>query len=127
MTDEELIARLRGGGIISNSARIAADRVEALVRERDEATNQLDSARHSVDVLEKRVEALVERLTAAGRDAHEAEALANEALARAERLEEALKVMRDRAMSTRGEQAYRELPVFITRAASAALKGEDHA
>lgn len=35
----------------------AADRIEALVKERDEATNQLDSARHSVDVLEKRVEA----------------------------------------------------------------------
>jgi predicted nucleic acid-binding Zn-ribbon protein len=31
------------------------DRIEALTAERDEALNQLDSARHSVDVLEKRV------------------------------------------------------------------------
>lgn len=41
-----------------------------------------------------RIEALVERLTAAERDAQEAEALANEALARAERLEAALRVAR---------------------------------
>ena len=52
MTDEELIARLH-----KIACHIAADRIEALVKERDEATNQLDSARHSVDVLEKRVEA----------------------------------------------------------------------
>jgi chromosome segregation ATPase len=32
-----------------------ADRIEKLEAERDEALNQLDSARHSVDVLEKRV------------------------------------------------------------------------
>ena len=93
MTDEQLITALR---IRSKDdlCRTAADRMEALVKERDEATNQLDSARHSVDVLEKRVEALVERLTAAGRDAHEAEALANEALARAERLEALLREAR---------------------------------
>jgi len=41
-----------------------------------------------------------------------------------ERLEAALMSMRKRAMSTRGEQAYRELPVFIIRASSAALKGD---
>lgn len=57
MTDEELIERLRWRRESLDAA--AADRIEALVKERDEATNQLDSARHSVDVLEKRVEALV--------------------------------------------------------------------
>jgi hypothetical protein len=35
--------------------RQTADRIEALTAERDEALNQWDSARHSVDVLEKRV------------------------------------------------------------------------
>jgi len=34
---------------------VRADRIEELENERDEALNQLDSARHSVDVLEKRV------------------------------------------------------------------------
>lgn len=42
-----------------------------------------------------RIEALVERLTAAEQDAHEAEALANEALARAERLEAAASAVAD--------------------------------
>ena len=114
MTDEELIARLH-----KIACHIAADRIEALVKERDEATNQLDSARHSVDVLEKRVEALAERLTAAGRDAHEAEALANEALARAERLEAAGKAYRE---------ATRHLKPCPETAAGfdAALKGDGH-
>lgn len=34
------------------------DRIAALTAERDETLNQLDSARHSVDVLERRIEAL---------------------------------------------------------------------
>jgi chromosome segregation ATPase len=63
MTDEELITRLRSACFLAfddgtndyGTAPNAADRIEALVRERDEALNQLDSARHSVDVLEKRV------------------------------------------------------------------------
>ena len=56
MSDEELIARLRDWPYQGETmANAAADRIEALVKERDEATNQLDSARHSVDVLEKRV------------------------------------------------------------------------
>ena len=54
MTDEELIARLRQDDTDFWHCE-AADRIEALVKERDEAINQLDSARHSVDVLEKRV------------------------------------------------------------------------
>ena len=33
----------------------SADRIEELTAERDEALNQLDSARHSVDVLERRL------------------------------------------------------------------------
>jgi hypothetical protein len=40
----------------------AADRIEALVKERDEALNQLDSVRHSVDVLEGRVAMFMARL-----------------------------------------------------------------
>lgn len=59
MTDQELIARLRDapadGLGTENLCLEAADRIEALVKERDEALNQLDSARHSVDVLEKRL------------------------------------------------------------------------
>jgi uncharacterized protein (DUF3084 family) len=34
---------------------INGEKIEALTKERDEALNQWDSARHSVDVLEKRV------------------------------------------------------------------------
>jgi chromosome segregation ATPase len=78
MTDEELIARLRDwqehdDGKINDAREAAADRIEAqaaeierlrvdlakAVEERDEALNQLDSARHSVDVLEKRVAKLM--------------------------------------------------------------------
>ncbi len=41
---------------ISRMAQVVMDNtVEALIAERDEALNQLDSARHSVEVLEKRV------------------------------------------------------------------------
>lgn len=43
------------------------------------------------------------------------------ALEREAALREALEQMRKRAMSTRGDQAYRELPTFIIRATSAAL------
>lgn len=66
MTDAELIEWLRkpyGDAVMER----AADRIEqlvatneALTAERDEAINQLDSARYSVDVLEKRV-AFVEK------------------------------------------------------------------
>lgn len=35
MTDKELIARLRSGGIIGVPALVAADRIEALIAERD--------------------------------------------------------------------------------------------
>jgi hypothetical protein len=66
MTDEELVKRLRSWAkdIQAGSTAIyamdldlknAATSIEALTAERDEALNQLDSARHSVDVLEKRV------------------------------------------------------------------------
>jgi hypothetical protein len=48
----DLIKRLRSG---EHWPKTAADRIEDLERERDEALNQLDSARHSVDVLESRV------------------------------------------------------------------------
>lgn len=34
MTDEELIARMRGGGLISIPARVAADHIETLVKEK---------------------------------------------------------------------------------------------
>lgn len=71
MSDAELIARLRAyrehdegsGGMASfevDECIEAADRIETLNKERDEAINQLDSARYSVDVLEKRV-AFVEK------------------------------------------------------------------
>ena len=42
-------------------ADLAAARIAELEAERDEAINQLDSARHSVDVLERRVAALKEK------------------------------------------------------------------
>jgi hypothetical protein len=54
MTDEELVKRLRDEHLAMTRNEAAA-RIEALTAERDEALNQLDSARHSVDVLEKRV------------------------------------------------------------------------
>lgn len=54
MTDQELSNRLRKLHLAVD-CRIAADRIEELVKERDEALNQLDSTRHSVDVLEKRL------------------------------------------------------------------------
>ena len=54
MTDQELSNRLRKLHLAVD-CRIAADRIEELMGERDEALNQLDSARHSVDVLEKRL------------------------------------------------------------------------
>jgi chromosome segregation ATPase len=83
MTDEDLIVDLnrlfwlleedRQYLARANTARLAARRIEAqaaeierlrvdlakAVEERDEALNQLDSARHSVDVLEKRVAKLM--------------------------------------------------------------------
>jgi hypothetical protein len=53
---EALTTRIR---LVEASARLraaqASDCIEAADAERDEALNQLDSARHSVDVLEKRV------------------------------------------------------------------------
>ena len=59
---DELVKRLRGdwfGYDVSLKAidamDEAADRIEQLTAERDEALNQLDSATHSVEVLEKRV------------------------------------------------------------------------
>ena len=55
MTDEEIIAWINEAGDAWQALDQAGDRIEALVKERDEALNQLDSARHSVEVLEKRV------------------------------------------------------------------------
>jgi hypothetical protein len=52
MTDD-LVERLRD--IPDPDTHAAADRIEALTAERDEALNQLDSSRYSVEVLEKRV------------------------------------------------------------------------
>ena len=40
---------------------LCGKKLHQLQEERDEAINQLDSARHSVDVLEKRVANLMER------------------------------------------------------------------
>jgi len=58
---DDLVKRLRNTGSMSHAEvwetfEEAANRIEELEAERDEALNQLDSARHSVDVLEKRVE-----------------------------------------------------------------------
>jgi chromosome segregation ATPase len=58
MTDAELIARLRKEDTDFWHCE-AADRIEALTKERDEAVNQQDSARHSVDVLAKRGRAMI--------------------------------------------------------------------
>ena len=55
MSDEELIAQLKNSKGWPTLGKAAAARIDALTAERDEALNQLDSARHSVDVLEKRV------------------------------------------------------------------------
>ena len=62
---DDLVKRLRKFDWVLDELEVvdeAADRIEELetklakaVKERDEALNQLDSARHSVDVLEKRV------------------------------------------------------------------------
>lgn len=65
MTDEELIARLRDGKLTWGDRWNAANRIEALALERDEALNQLDSVRHSVDVLEGRVAMFMARLAKA--------------------------------------------------------------
>jgi hypothetical protein len=69
MSDEELVKALRDAvngehDMTPHGADClqAADRIEALIAERDEALNQLDSARHSVDVLEKRVAGLMSKL-----------------------------------------------------------------
>lgn len=72
MSDEELIALHKdmmigveaGYHYPPKVAQMMHDRIEALIAERDEAINQLDSARHSVDVLEKRCRTLIaERAT----------------------------------------------------------------
>lgn len=106
MTDEELLGYLRRSSVgYTHPLRLAADRIEALVKESAE--------------MEAEAHAHIELWGKALREKAAAEA-------RAERLEAALVTMRKRAMSTRGEQAYRELPVFIIRASSAALKGADH-
>jgi septal ring factor EnvC (AmiA/AmiB activator) len=61
MSDKELVKHCMCGCMYleaecPNCNKVTdADRIEALTAERDEALNQLDSARHSVDVLEKRV------------------------------------------------------------------------
>ena len=66
MTDKELVKRLRGWAMdiqqgstavwaMDQDLKEAAAAIEALTAERDEALNQLDSATHSVEVLEKRV------------------------------------------------------------------------
>jgi hypothetical protein len=77
MSDEELCKSLRstlwGQGHHINIK--AADRIEALTAERDEALNQLDSARHSVDVLEKRVAGLMSKLAKAAEALREVDAL----------------------------------------------------
>ena len=54
---DELVKRLREIGKFSFgwTADQAANAIEQLIAERDEALNQLDSARYSVEVLEKRV------------------------------------------------------------------------
>jgi len=52
----------------------AKDRIEELTGERDEALNQLDSARHSVAVLEKRVKTFSEGWGIADKGRIEAEA-----------------------------------------------------
>ena len=61
MTDEELAAvlRWRGSALQEGAFPAAADRIKALTAERDEALNQLDGARYSVEVLEKRVAKLM--------------------------------------------------------------------
>lgn len=85
MTDELVIEARKGGPCAELGDRCraieaasgcfcaaVADRIEALTAERDEAINQLDSATHSVEVLEKRVAKFMAdnaRLTAALTDA----------------------------------------------------------
>ena len=73
----DLVKRLRGihwcvttdergcGRSENNIASEAADEITRLRAERDEALNQLDSARHSVDVLEKRNAQLLVKLAKA--------------------------------------------------------------
>ena len=60
MTDQELILELRNSKGWPNLGNAAADHIEQLVGERDEALNQLDSREHTVDVLKKR---LTDRMT----------------------------------------------------------------
>ena len=113
MTDEELIARLRERAaeernVQRNNEAVAA----ALMGQRLLFDQGIRSKANSFavrlgldhencakndamlardwDAAADRIEALVERLKAAEQDAQEAEVLTNEALARAERLEEAL-------------------------------------
>ena len=72
MTDAELIARLRGGGIISIPARIAADRIEALVKERDQWIEHTKNAVWADSEELKLANARAERLVAAGKAYREA-------------------------------------------------------
>jgi len=56
MGSAEMVCDTYGDWVLYRDYKALADRNEVLEAERDEALNQLDSARHSVDVLEKRVE-----------------------------------------------------------------------
>ena len=72
MTDD-LVKRLREGATWDDDLAAAA-RIEELEKERDEALNQLDSARHSIAVLEKRVKTFSEGWGVADKGRLEAEA-----------------------------------------------------
>lgn len=105
MTDEELIARLRdacrGGETCKCSLNEAADRIEALVKERDKAALWATEQHASADSYALRL---------------------GQEKARAERLEEALRSMLEAAKFMYYGTAFEK----DFRNALAALKGADH-
>jgi hypothetical protein len=60
MTDERLLARLRGRGIKDTIA--AADRIEALTAERDEANKRGDAWRFRADIAEAKLEKVLNHI-----------------------------------------------------------------
>jgi hypothetical protein len=99
----------------------AADCIEALTAERDETLNQLDSARHSVDVLEKRVAFVEGERRKTFQALLKVKKIRDEVEAKLAKAAEALEVIRDR-------KYYRMAPGItaqvIARATLAEIEGE---
>lgn len=119
MTDEELVKRLR---MVTGFIRFeTGDRVAASICLSEEAADRIEQLVATNEALVKERDQWVEHTKNAVWSDSEELKLAND---RIKGLEAVLMAIRKRAMSTRGGQAYRELPVFVIRASSTALKGD---